>query len=433
MQNRTVLYKHKLLTIVSLLILMSISSCEKKDDIAPLIDFQNPKAGVYTVSDTINVKALITDNEQISSVRIRLINEGNQQVVSPYSYQPNSKTFHLDAQFIIDNLYLESGDYFLVIEADDGYNTSKAYQSIRVGALARTLDDVLIVETEAQQSSVYSILHNKKLLKSFDTELEDFIYNPYSQQYLFLSKNGILKAYDKTHFQQVWEVTGLKDPIHTYQGRLNYHDKLIYVNNYLGAIVAYNEKGNIVKQANTIDTEGQISDYFFGEDKIMAFKAPYVSGKDKIEELNQSTGASVWTYQIDFSPKKLLFSEDDLCLVFGNKYNCAKACSLSTLYNVVHPFGDFGTRTLGDAFRYSNYFYILSLNRQIVEYDLSNGGERILVDTQSNVKFYYDDLYQKLYYVDSDAIFYLQYPSASSQLFYQNNHSIKQVIFVYNK
>lgn len=427
------LYKHKFLTIVSLLIIIIITSCKQQDDLAPVISILQPTSGSFLVFDTIRVQADVTDNESIQSIRIRLIDMDNQQVVPSYSYTVNVSSYQLKADFVIDNLYLESGSYYLVVEASDGINTSKKYVSVLIGALPRYLEDQLIVERDNQQTHIYSIKNGKVLFKTFPFAYQDFIYNPYSKQYLFLSEGGVLTAYDKDDIEILWQVTDLKDPLRAYYGSLFYKDNVVYVNNYSGGIKAYDGNGNLLKQANTIDSYGQISQYFFGYDKIMVFKEPYVFGNDKIEQLNEVSGASVWTYDIQFSPKQLLFVDEDLCLVFGNEYNIAKACSLSTLYNVIHPFGDFGSRKLGDAYKYSKYYYILSLDQEILEYDLSNGNERVLETTQTNVQFYYEDLYEKLYFIDENKISNLHFPATGSQVFYQNNNTIDDLIFVYNK
>lgn len=433
MQKGGFLYKHKLLTIVSLLILSLISSCQKEDDVSPLINIQEPSGGVFQVFDTLKVEADISDNEQIKSISVKIIDSKNQQVTPSYTLAISKKSYHLNINYKIDNLYLESGNYFLLVEANDGINTGKDYISISIGAVPKRLEDILIVETENAVSSIYSILNGKKLLKTFSYPYQDFIYNSYAQQYLYLSGEGILTAYDKKELKLQWSVSDLKNPNREYLGQLSYRNKLVCVNAYSGSIRSYNGKGEIVKQANTIDTKGEISQFWFGYQKIMAFKKPYTSDDEKIEELNEETGASVYTYDISFSPERLCFVDEDLCIAFGNKYQKAKACSLSTLYNVVHPFGDFGDRELGDAYKYSSYYYILSLNQEIVEYDLSNDNERILETTQKNVKFYHEELYDKLYFIDGNQILNLSYPAAGSQLFYQNDKTISDLIFVYNK
>ena len=437
MQNTESLYKHKFLTIVSWLMLplliVAVMSCEKTDDINPDVKIISPLGGSYSVMDTIRVRAKISDNEIIKTVSVMLLDLDNQVVCPSNTYSVSASSYSLDVLFLIDNLYLESGKYYLVVEASDGFNTQKKYVSIIVGGLDRSLEDILIVEKDNLKTSIYSIMNGKVLLKEFQFEYQDFIYNPYSEQYVFLSNDGILTAYSKEDVEELWRVENLNSPSYPYQGSLFYKDQLTYVSTYSGEIRAYNGQGNVVKQANTVDNKGQISQYYFAYDKIMAVKKPFVNGNDRIEELNEVTGASVRTYEISFSPEKILFVDQDLSVVFGNQYSEAKACSLSTLYNLVQPFGDFQSRKLGDAHQYSEYFYILSLDNQIVEYNLSNGNERFLENTQANVEFFYEDIYKKLYYIDGNNISILSFPADGHVDYYSNGSNISDLIFVYNK
>lgn len=433
MQNGLSLYKHKLLTIVSFLLMMLLFSCEKKDNEPPIISIQQPIGGSYSVLDSLQVKASITDNELVASITIRIINNDNQQVCTPLTFKNSSRAFQLNSTFVIDNLYLESGDYYLVVEAQDENNTAKQFVPIMIGAMTRQLEDLLIVEKEHSSTHIFSVIGTKTLLKNFDFEYQDFIYNPYAEQYVFLSSTGIITAYDKDKLEVQWSDNDLKDPVSDFKGTLFYKDKLTYVSAFSGEIRAYDKNGNIVKQAITVDPEGQVSQYYFGHDKIMAFKDPFVNGHDKIERLNEQTGASVYTYNIPFTPEQLLFVNEDLCVVFGNQYNIAKACSLSTLYNVVHPFGEFGSRTFYDAYKYSQYYYILAIDHEIIEYDLSSGNERIVDQTNGAVHFFYEDDSEKLYYVDGAQISVLNFPANGHQEIYTNNKPIDDLIFVYNK
>ncbi len=427
------LFKHKLLTIVSLLILITLGACQKKDDLAPSVSIQIPSGGSYSAMDTLYIKAQITDNVNINRISIKIIDQNNQQICPSYNFFPNRSSFLLESSFIINNLYLSSGSYFLIIEAYDGTNIGKSYIPIQIGAISKKLEDILIVERYTNHTEIYSILNGKTLLKDFPFSYQDFIYNPYAKQYQLLTSNGDLIAFNKSNFDEEWCVSGLKDPARNYYGKLFYKDQHTYVSSYLGEIRSYDEKGNLGIQANTVDTKGQISNYFFNQDKIMAIKKPYVNYQDKIEELNKITGASIYTYDLQFSPESILFVDDELCVVFGNRDQVAQACSLSTLYHVIHPFGDFQDRELSDAIQYSEYYYILSLNHEIIEYELDNSYERILETTNTNVHFFKEDLYEKTYYIDNNEILALRYPAAGSQVFFQNDKTIDDLIFVYNK
>ena len=435
MQNMPSLYKQSLLTIVSLLIISMFYSCEKGDDVAPKVTVSQPAGGMFSVMDTIRVRANISDNEQVKLVSIHLFDKNNRRVAPSSTYFPNSGNYDLDASFVIDNLYLESGSYYLIVEAKDEFNSKKVYVSIQVGAIERVLDDILIVEKYTLETKVFSVINQKNLLRKFPYSYQDFLFNPYTLQYLFLTENGVLYAYleEDIKDEALWQITDLKDPIHPFFGKLKYINNNTLVSHYKGEIRSYNKNGQLINTAVSNSNTGQVRQYYYDYDKIMLVKEPFVQGKDKIECLNQATGASLVSYDILFSPEKLLFINEDLCVIFGNKNNIAKACSLSTAYNVINYFGDFDNKKLGDAFKYSEYIYLLSLDNEIIEYDLANGYQRVVANTNSNVKFYHEEISETIFYIDGNFLYRLNYPEEGSTIYFANNNAIDDLHFTYNK
>ncbi len=70
MINKSGLFKHKLLTIVSILaIILTIDSCKKEDDVKPIIEVLNTIKNTYSVNDSIHIRAKITDNEALKQLQ----------------------------------------------------------------------------------------------------------------------------------------------------------------------------------------------------------------------------------------------------------------------------------------------------------------------------------------------------------------------------
>ncbi len=433
MQITKSLYKHKLLTIVSLMAVLLLLSCHKQDKQKPIIQITQPTGGSYRVGDSIRVDVSVSDNEKIKSISLYIIDESNQRITFPYQYDLNTSNYRISVKYPIDNLYIENGSYYFVVEAKDEVNAAKKYVAIQIGALPKTLEDVLIVESSGTETSIFSIKNSKQLIHTFNESYQDFIYNPYAKHYMFLNQEGQLKAFDKETFEQKWFADNLKNPIRTYLGKLDYRDNLTYVSTAHNDVRAYNNFGQLVQQFNAVDLEGQIGNYYFDDNKLMLIKTPYTQGRDKIERLNKVTGVSVKTYDMQFSPKQILFVDDELCFVLGNKNNIAKACSLSTLHNVAHPITGLGNRTFYDGFKYSTYIYVLALGNTIVEYHLPDGNERIVDYTSGSVKFFYEDIAERMYVLDQHKVSYLKYPSDGHVVVFENDKPIDDLIFVYNK
>ncbi len=166
MKNTSTLYKHKLLTFVSILALFwMIASCQKQDDIKPSIQLTHGVLLSYEVGDTISIAAEISDNENLQQVSVYIINYDNQRVTQPYVYTCSGKHFSLNAQYVIDNKHLENGEYYLVIEAKDGYNTGFKYLKINITGIAPALKQILIIEANQTQTRIYEMMPEKKLIR----------------------------------------------------------------------------------------------------------------------------------------------------------------------------------------------------------------------------------------------------------------------------
>ncbi len=118
-----------------LLFIFFLISCkkDKKDTQPPIISFNIPVSGqTYKMFDTIPVNAHISDNEHISSVSITLTDINHVPQQSSINASIPSANFILTMNYILNQFHLSSGNYYLQIAADDGFNTTVAYQSIYI-------------------------------------------------------------------------------------------------------------------------------------------------------------------------------------------------------------------------------------------------------------------------------------------------------------
>ena len=104
---------------------------DKKDTQAPGIGCFSPTAGQhYKMFDTVIVNAQITDNEHLSSVNITLTDLNHAPLQASYSVAIPSASFTFAVKYVLTQFHLQTGTYFIQINADDGYNTSSYYQPI---------------------------------------------------------------------------------------------------------------------------------------------------------------------------------------------------------------------------------------------------------------------------------------------------------------
>lgn len=122
---------------VFMLIITFFISCRKedKDTSGPTIHVHAPSTGgVYFYFNQIPVGAHIADERQITRVEVDITDSSNRVFLSANAIQPGSKEFHLETTIAHDDLYLESGTYFVRIKAGDGENTTTVYREIQLFA-----------------------------------------------------------------------------------------------------------------------------------------------------------------------------------------------------------------------------------------------------------------------------------------------------------
>lgn len=140
----------KYLLSVFLCISLLFWSCkEEKDEVLPTISILEPGSNtLFSVQDTVRVRAQINDNQKIAQVLLQLEELGTgRKVGKTLSFSPNSVSYELDAFYIIEDSLLNSGAYYFRIQAFDGENTNAEFASIRLrGIPRRTLAYYLLLD-----------------------------------------------------------------------------------------------------------------------------------------------------------------------------------------------------------------------------------------------------------------------------------------------
>jgi hypothetical protein len=118
-----------------LLFIFFLASCKKnpKDTQPPVVTFNSPVSGQsYKMGDTIAVNAHVSDNEHLASVNVTLTDLNHTLQQGSYNVPVQSANFIININYILTNIHLSTGNYYIQITADDGYNTASYYQSIHI-------------------------------------------------------------------------------------------------------------------------------------------------------------------------------------------------------------------------------------------------------------------------------------------------------------
>ena len=189
---------------VFLLFIFFLFSCkkDKKDTQPPIIAFATPASGQsFKMYDTILVTAHVSDNQHLSSINVTLTDLNHIAQQSSYSIPIQSADFILTTNYILTQFHLSTGYYYIQITADDGYNTTAAYQSIYITASPTYLWGYCVVLKNNSTIFYYndSLQHNVPI-STLSQSYNGMRYGGYYQQ-LYINGNGTSQAFQAYSMQ----------------------------------------------------------------------------------------------------------------------------------------------------------------------------------------------------------------------------------------
>ena len=111
-------------------------ACKKDKTVdSPTVQITAP-AGLQTFSvfDTLTVKATVNDPQGLKSVTIYLSTGNPTPVLPSSSVTITSNSMSFSWPYILSDLHMASGQYYITVSASNGTNTTYAYQKIYVDA-----------------------------------------------------------------------------------------------------------------------------------------------------------------------------------------------------------------------------------------------------------------------------------------------------------
>ena len=141
----------------------------KTDDPAPLskITIYAPVANTpYEVFDTAEIKLMVESPQPEVSLRISLLNHNYTPMSPPNALViSNFKTgVETSLDFLLDNYYLESDNYYLQVKVTDNSGSVNAYRSIYIEGIQRQFEGVFIIS---------ELTANQTRLEKLDTDFSN--------------------------------------------------------------------------------------------------------------------------------------------------------------------------------------------------------------------------------------------------------------------
>lgn len=286
---------------VVLLFIFFLISCKKnkKDTQPPTISITYPISGqAYKMFDTVRVYAHVSDNERLASVSITLTDANHVAQQGSINASIISDDIIVDMKYILTQFHLQSGTYYIQITADDGYNTTVAYQQI------------YITESPTQLWGYCAVLKsNNKLIKYYDTlnhtigtpislntGYNGMRYGGYNEQ-LYVNGNGAQQMFQSYYMQPQTDQVSYIETASTQQQNYTclYTDgNKPYIGFYNGSIYSYQNTGSqSTSYTYSFSPPPYVYPYYFTTTSlygVAAFRNTFGSPNDQLVMFHLSSG-----------------------------------------------------------------------------------------------------------------------------------------------
>ena len=420
-----------LLLVTSLIV---IYSCVKeKKNSAPVINCSLPQSNIcLNANDSVRVKVSVTDDSGPLTVSVYIVNGQMEAFTIPLVKTFSGTAINIDEFYFFNNLYFETGIYYIVINADDGENVVNKFIEINIVEIPKVLNSVYVGVRDISGVKIFAndTLGNYNQIGLVTSNIISACVNSYSKQISFLTNTGCLLTYSLPDFQLVWQKNGLSNPLHVFKGETKEYHKYTYVTDANGYFYGYDISGN-ERNLNSINNGAPFSFNFYNN-KLIAFVEENGSNIFSIQSLFPN-GGLVFKYQINFLPYMALNNSTNSVIVFGKSQNDVKMYTYYTEINNLQTFGNIIPGIFRDVIETPDNKYLLSVGNELKIIDKIYGNTFVYAFGKRADFMKFETLSQVLYTVDSNNITMLNYPSSSILDTYIFNDKILFFDYYYNK
>lgn len=425
-----------IILLISIILILFSCKKEEEDTNPPIIKITAPSANSYfSVIDTIQISAEITDNDNITSVSVYILNDKAQNISGTQSFTVNAKNYKLNTTIILDDIRIVSGTYDIVVSASDNINNKKSYRKISLTTINKKLEKIIIITQDQNNSYIFE----EDVTKSF---VQKYIYtgllcdaeiNSYYNSLLLLTKSGKLISLNTDNYQSYWENNNLNNPPYEYNGTLLIDDYLVYTSQKNNSIVAYSHDNFIKKTSISENTQNNSNMFCIKNDYIVGNSYSNGIGINKIEKYYYSTGIYQNSMNLNVEPIEILPSFDNSVLFFGNSLQNSSISAFYLLYNTIQELYSFSNESIITACKISDKAFIVSTNQNTYMFDAEAQNAYILQASYSPQYIYYEEVNNLVYcsFDNEVKIFTLPYFQEYNSITTSNN--VTKILFKYNK
>jgi hypothetical protein len=431
------LRKYLILFVVAL-ILIQFSNCKKSENksVPTIIIFSPAQNSTFNVLDTMKIIADVSDYNQLKSINISLVNENLIPVISPIFILPKSNSYKINIDYVIDDIHLSSGKYYILIIATNDYNSRKEYVNISLSEVEKQFESLIVItETGNNKLGINAIDTGFDLQELFtiESDYSSSIINSFYRQLFICGQNitnlNVLNI-DKGKID--WSLEPIiYQPMHDFNCMFM-KDNILYLAFSYKYINGYNQNGTIKFTAQAPITQLPTNPVRFGDYVAVNLKSK-TAANGNIVAYYYISGAERHSF-IAFNDVLNIFPLDDYSII---SFEEANGSNLIKTYNFedIYSNTDF---TLPDGkinciAHIDEDNFLIAYQNSIYSYNYYHNSTNLYIDNISATKMVYEKLNSRIFITDSDKIFIYDYSSASLVAEVPLAQNILGINLLYNK
>ena len=314
--------------------IMLVISCKKKDNSAITVTIYAPLQGmVYNVGDTIKIKAHVSSVNALKTGDIALLDANyiNNDATLAVSVAGNEAD--VNANYILTNEKLNTGSYYIQVQATDGNTVGKAFQNVFIHAVPLAKKGVFVVTgSNNANTKVYTFDQNNTILPVVSLN-GDFgnasVSNNDQCMYTCGIYSGPFSNINLLSYAIDWNILAGSGILPSFENVYS-HDRLTFLADYNQNIIGYAKNKSIGFHALT--NVGTYAHTLYADAQYLYAEQRSYAGNDiRMVLYRLTTSAAYQEVAINQDIKAIFTINKDSLMLFTN----ANGVGYAKIYNIV--------------------------------------------------------------------------------------------------
>ncbi len=257
-----------------MLLLGFMFSCGKDDfNDKPDVTITAPGEGLFLqVLDTIIVSADYSDDVMVETIEVKLVDENFSVADNTVVLPEFKKSGSISIEYVPQDVYLPSGQYYIEVKALDGEKSRQRYVSINIGSYPLVWEGLLVATNDGAMSLLNTSLEIESLWDFPFTFTKGVMNNVDHQFYVGNSALGQISTVDQDNGNLIWEglVSGVGQPGFFKDMVYSTVSEKVYAATTESEVMVYSNQGvnyGVISVGNNNEVESlcTMGDYLFVE------------------------------------------------------------------------------------------------------------------------------------------------------------------------